>query len=381
MVQAAAAFAAEYGRTPSACGVGPARVEILGNHTDYNGGSVLTAAIDRYVVAVGRPAAAPVVRVRSLNFSAAVEFRLDELVPGPPSDWSNYVKAVFAGLREAGVQTGGMDLVFAADVPVGAGLSSSAAFETALAMLILQAHPHPLDRLELARRLQRGEHDFAGVRCGLLDQFSSLFGEDDRLLMLDCGSSTHELLTLPSPSPALVLCHCGVTRALGRDAPYNVRRAECEQAAERLASLLRRPVANLCAVSSVDLERVESELAEPWRSRASHVIGEHERVLAAGAHLRAGELQAFGRLLTASHESSRDQFENSCPALDRLWAAAVRQPGCWGSRLCGAGWGGCTVSLVRPEAVEAFLAAMRAEAAVGEIHVCWASRGAEGHPL
>ncbi len=233
----------------------------------------------------------------------------------------------------------------------------------------------------MARLLQRGEHEFAGVRCGLLDQFSSLYGEDDRLLMLDCGSGAHELLTLPAPSPALVLCHSGVTRELGRDAPYNVRRAECEQAAARLAALLQRPVSNLCAVSSTDLERVESGLPEPWRGRASHVIHEHKRVRAACAHVRAGELDALGRLLTASHESSRDRFENSCPALDRLWAVAVRRPGCWGSRLCGAGWGGCIVALVKPDAVEGFQEALRAETAADAVHVCWASRGAFGRRL
>ncbi len=377
----AEAFAARYGRAPAACGVGPGRVEILGNHTDYNGGSVLTAAIDRHVVAVGRPIADPVVRVHALDLTASAEFRLDTLSPEGGADWSNYVKAVFAVLRQAGVRLGGMELAVAGDVPLGAGLSSSAALEAAVATLILRMHPHPLEKLELARLLQRGENEFTGVRCGLLDQFAALHGEADRVIFLNCLTGAHETLTLGSPAPALVLCHSGVSRELGQSASYNLRRAECEQAAACLSRLLGRPVPGLCTISSAELARLAPEVPEPWRSRARHVIAEHERVLAAREFLCQGAVDRLGPLLAESHASSRTLFENSCPALDRLCAAAARQEGCLGARLCGAGWGGCILALVVPEAVETFVAGLRQAPELStlspvDIQVCRASPGA-----
>ncbi|MFH0980379.1 MAG: hypothetical protein V2A79_02430, partial [Planctomycetota bacterium] len=320
----------------------------------------------------------------------------------------------FAVLRQAGVAVGGMEVVVTGDVPLGAGLGSSAALETAVAMLILRFHPHSLDTLELAKLLQRGENQFTGVRCGLLDQFSVLHGREDRVIFLHCGTDAHETLILGRSVPAIIICNSGVSRALGQDAPYNLRRAECEQAAMLLGRLLGRPVRRLCEISSAELATVTSGshpacgtgfpagrnnqleglsygnakrraepalLPEVLLSRARHVIEEHERVLAARDLLRRGMAHRLGPLLAQSHESSRALFENSCVALDRLCTAAAHQPGCLGTRLCGAGWGGCTVTLVAPDAVDAFLKGMSAVAGASRIEVCYASDGARGWHL
>ena len=386
IARAAEAFVRCYGRSPTACGVGPGRVEILGNHTDYNGGCVLTAAIDRHITAVGRPIARAVVRVHSMDLESSDEFGLDASGPERRTGWAGYVEAVFAVLRRAGVKIGGMEVVLCGDVPIGAGLSSSAALEAAVAMLILQFHPHPIDTLELARLLQDGENEFTGVRCGLLDQFSSIHGEEDRVIFLDCSTGAHETLPLGRPAPAIVICDSGVTRELGRDAPYNVRRSECEQAAAVLGRLLGRSVAGLCSVSSAELSVVASGIAEPLLSRARHVVEEHERVLAARDLLRTGPAERFGQLLAESHESSRTLFETSCAALDRLCAAAAGQPGCLGARLCGAGWGGCAVALVVSDAVDSFVEGMRtwwgrSGGSAADIQICYATEGAHGRQL
>ncbi len=364
------------------CGVAPGRVEILGNHTDYNGGAVLTAAIDRYVVAVGRPIDEPRIRVRSTHHQETASFPLDSLSPEPDASWPTYVKSVFAVLKKAGVTLGGVELAIAGNLPLGTGLSSSAALESAIAMLVLELSAHSIDRLELAKALQQGEHEFAGVHCGLLDQFSVLFGKANHVIRLDCATCKHEVLPLGPGAPAIVICDSRMPRSLGRNAPYNLRRRECEQATALLRSLLGRPISYLCEVGLDELRALEEELPEPLFSRAVHVITEHKRVLAASEHLRRGNPLAVARLLIASHESSRRQFENSTPALDRLCEVASRQPGFLGARLSGGGWGGAALALVEPELADAFVAGMThdarptAEFPEPEMFICQATDGA-----
>jgi len=385
--RAAHAFSLQFGGPPDACGVAPGRVEILGNHTDYNGGGVLTAAIDRYVVAVGRAIDEPVVRALSLDIPAPVEFRLDELSRESGGSWGDYVRCAFAALRWVDAPVGGAEIIVTGDVPAAAGLSSSAALEAAAAMLVLQLYPHPIEPLKLAATLQRGEHEVVGVQCGMLDQFSSLHGRSDCVLFLDCASNEHEALSLGPCPPAIVLCDSNVRRQLRRDAPYNVRRRECEEARQHLSRLLGRKLSGLCEVSSAELRAVQRDVPEPLLSRARHIIGEHERVIVARDYLRAGEAEHLGALMIESHKSSRMHFENSCPALDRLCERAAGQPGHLGGRLCGAGWGGCTVNLVASDAVESFIEGMRRTRGASpgdpppEIHLCHATDGAQGWRL
>lgn len=380
-------FSTRFGGRPTACGMAPGRVEILGNHTDYNKGCVLTAAIDRHVVAVGRPINDNIVRARSLTFDTPVEFHLDQPPPKPDASWDNYVKSVFAVLRSVGAPVGGVELIIASDVPPGAGLASSAALEAAVAMLVLELYPYSIESLELAALLQRGEHEFTGVQCGLLDQFSSLHGRSDCVIFLDCASLHHEALSLEPRPPAIVICDSGVRRQLGRDAPYNIRRRECEAARQQFSRLLGRALSGLCDVSPAELLEIGSEIPEPILSRARHVIGEHERVIAACDHLRAGQTDRLGALMIESHKSSQKHFDNSCAALDRLCDTAAGRPGYLGGRLCGAGWGGCTVNLVASAAVDDFLDGMRRslesrpDHAVPELYVCHASDAARAERL
>ena len=375
-----------YGTRPAACGIAPGRVEVLGNHTDYNGGAVLTAAIDRYMVAVGRPTAERRVRVHSLNLRASGEIPLDDTAPDPRPSWTSYIKSVFAVLAGAGMRTGGMEIVDASDIPVGAGLSSSAAIEAAVARLVLQVYGGTVEPMALAKLLQRGENEYAGVQCGLLDQFSSIHGRADCVLFLDCTTCEHEALPLGPRAPAIVVIDSRVSRKLGRDAPYNFRRGECEEAFACLRRELSRPLTGLCQASMEELDQFAGRIPEPALSRARHVVGEHERVLAAREALAQGDVERLGALMGQSHASSRAYFENSCDALDRLCELAADQPGFLGGRLCGAGWGGCTVNFVAPGDVESFVEGMNRAVAAWpgprpQVHVCYASDGATARTL
>jgi len=374
------AFTHTFGDRPTACGISPGRVELLGNHTDYNGGRVLTAAIDRHVVITGRPRSGETARVRSVVMGGTTAFDVHRPARDPDAPWADYVQGVVAGLQLADVEVPAFEAVITSDLPAGSGLGSSAALEAAVVQLIACFSPLNLGSAELALLLQRAENDFVGVHCGILDQFSCLHGRAGEVISLDCATLAHELLSLGGPGPpgpAIVLCDSQTPRSL-TSGYYNRRRQECERAAAMLAGLLDRPVERLCDMSLDEFEAVASELPDPLGRRARHVIGENDRVGLGREALRAGRLGEFGRLMADSHRSSRVNFENSTERLDLLQEIASRHPGCLGSRLCGGGWGGHTVSLVAPEAVDGFTAAVRADfrAATGEtpaIHVCHAA--------
>jgi galactokinase len=372
--------------TPVVYGVAPGRVEILGNHTDYNAGAVLTAAIDRHIVAVGRAVDRPVLRARSLDLDDAAELSLTTIIPDTELHWSSYLKAVFGALERLGLEVGGMELIVLGNIPIGAGLSSSAAFEAAVARAVLAAYGQQVDPTVLARGLQQGENHYAGVQCGLLDQFSSICGRQGRVLYLDCATCEYEALSLGDPPPAIVVADSRVSRVLGRDAPYNQRRAECEEARTILEARLGRLLPGLCHVSRAELETWASEIPEPALFRARHVIGEHERVHAARDALGAGDVTRLGALFRESHASSQRFFDNSCEELDRLCVAAAAQPGVLGARLCGGGWGGCTVNLVEASQVDAFVTGMDTALASWDgprpvLRACQAADGATGGRL
>jgi len=380
--EARAAFQGVFGGTARACGIGPGRVELLGNHTDYNGGRVLTAAIDRAVVVAGGPRAGRRARVHSLVMGETAEFDLAQPQPHPTSTWVHYVQGVVAALRDNGADVPAFDALVAGNLPLESGLSSSAALATATAMFAGALCSWDAEPARLAGMLQRAENEFVGVRCGILDPFSSLAGRADAVICLDCATLDCQWLPLGERAPVIVLCDSGTPRSLAA-AAYNQRRAECEQAAGMLADLLGRSVRHLCEVLPEELDAVASRLPAPLDRRARHVITENARVEVARAALQTGQAAELGRLMIASHASSRADFENSTDRLDRLQQAALGVPGCLGSRLCGAGWGGSTVSLVLPDAVERFAAAIeemwRAEEGVATppaVLVCRASAGA-----
>lgn len=329
----------------------PGRVNLIGEHTDYNEGFVLPAAIDRDVMIAVRARRDRVVRVRSLNFGETVEFTLDDVRYDHDHTWSNYVRGTLLALGEAGAPLPGMDMVVTGDVPAGAGLSSSAALEVATAVAALAVAGFDLEGRDMALRCQRAENSFVRVNCGIMDQFASVLGKAGYALFIDCR--THECEPVPLPREyCIVICDTGVRRGL-RDSEYNLRRSQCEEAVMLLRGRGMR-VRSLRDVSPRELARVEAWLPEAVRARARHVVFENERVLHSVEALRAGRVDEFGRLMVASHASLRDLYEVSCPELDAMVEVALGIPGVAGARMTGAGFGGCTVNLVHEDAVDEF---------------------------
>ncbi len=326
----------------------PGRVNLIGEHTDYNDGFVLPVAIDLEMRIAYLPTADG--RVLLASGQAPDPIAFDTADPGPPvGGWRDYVAGTAWAMREAGLATRGLVGVLESSVPVGAGLSSSAALELASAWALSGREAPGADPLSLARVAQRGENDYVGMRCGLMDQFASAAGVAGAAVLLDCRTLEHRAVPIP-PGLALVVAHSGVPRSLTGSA-YNERREECEAAVAALAR--HEPsIRALRDVTPALLDRYAHELDPVVARRARHVVEEDERVLAVEAALVAGDLDAVGRLFAASHASLRDLYEVSVPELDALVALATETPGVVGSRMTGAGFGGCTVTLVSREAVE-----------------------------
>lgn len=335
----------------------PGRVNLIGEHTDYSAGFVLPAAIDLGVTIALVPSDDGRVEVTLAETGDRAGFELAAI--GPRRDaWIDYVAGVAWALAEAGVPIRGFRGVLGSDLPAGAGLSSSAAVELAAAWALGAGERPALATMDLARIAQRAENDYVGVGSGLMDQFAVAFGQQDRALFLDCRSFVHRAVRLPIGT-SLVICHSGSPRRLAAS-EYNTRRAECDRAVAALRQLdpsietLRDVGPELLAAGR---DRVDDVA---WR-RARHVVGENARVLAMIAGLERDDLAAVGAALAASHASLRDDYEVSSPALDALIDIASAVPGVIGARLTGAGFGGCTINLVRDEAVEALREAVLAK--------------------
>lgn len=361
----------------------PGRVNLIGEHTDYNDGFVLPAAIDRDVLIAVRGRADRRVRVYSLDYRERVEFDLDRVEHDPTHPWSNYIRGTLRVLGEKGLPLPGMDLVVTGEVPQGAGLSSSAALETATAVAARAVGGFELQGPKLALACQAAENGFVGVNCGLMDQFASALGRAGNALFIDCRSYEYELVPVPA-GYRIVICDSGVRRGL-RDSDYNLRRAQCEEAVR----LLRRDLPRIRAlryVSSEELALLGTKLPVEVRKRATHIVLENERVLRSVEALRGGRFAEFGRLMAESHASLRDLFEVSCPELDALVEIASGLPGVAGARMTGAGFGGCTVNLVQEELVDDFIREILPEyarrvdpdrlAAKPQVYVCRAEDGA-----
>jgi len=341
-------FRRAFGRPAQFVAEAPGRVNLIGEHTDYNEGHVLPLAIDR-TVAVAAARRKGDIRARALDCGEEDQFPTEGVAPTMGGGWRNYVRGVAWALAEAGHRLRGLDLAFTGDVPVGAGLSSSAALEVALAAAFAAASDLSLDRRELALLAQRAENGFVGVQCGIMDQLAAVFGEEGHALLIDCRSLEIEPLplALEERGVAVVVVDSAVRRSLG-DSAYNERRRECAEAAAALGAPALRDV------SAQALEAWRAGLPEAIYRRARHVVTEEVRVTAAAGALRRGDLETLGRLLYESHESLRDDFEVSCPETDLLVELAAAVDGVLGARLTGAGFGGCTVNLVREEALDPF---------------------------
>lgn len=315
----------------------PGRVELLGNHTDYNRGVVLAAAIDRGITVAGSLRDDDVIALASELTAEIVQVPLSEIRPQTEQRWANYPLGVVQQLQRLGHRIQGFDAKISGDVPAGAGLSSSAALEVATAGLLMKLHNLRIEPLEVARLCQRAENEFVGVRSGLLDQATSVFGRADHVVYLDCD--TDEIRTIPFPSGfALVIVESGVKHSL-LQSQYNARREECAAAAKALG------VSSLRKITPGALEQARAGLDPLLYRRAAHIVGENDRVWRAVEAMQRGDIAAIGKLMNASHESSRVNFENSTPELDVLVSVAQSIGGVLGSRLTGGGFGGGTVTL------------------------------------
>ncbi len=323
----------------------PGRVELLGNHTDYNGGVVLAAALDLGVTITGARRDDGILRFSSREVGRAVEVPLDDLRRLSEEPWADYLTGVVKVMREAGHPIGAFEASLSSTVPPGAGLSSSAAIEVATAMLACKLFDVVLEPMTLAKLCRKAENEFVGVNCGLLDQATSVFGRSGHAVLLDCRAESVRQIPMPE-GVALLIVNSNVRHEL-TGGEYNERREACLAAARALG------VQALRDATSEMLEAAKDMLDPITLRRARHVVGECERVWRGVAHLEAGRASAFGELMFESHESSIRNFENSTAELDTLVEIARDTPGVFGSRLSGGGFGGATISLVAEDAVEA----------------------------
>ncbi len=349
------AFQQRFGRAPEVLVRAPGRVNLIGEHTDYNDGFVLPAAIDRDVLLAAAPRQDAHVRLWAIDLDEEDRFSLDAIERSPDRPWANYQRGVAAILQRRGYRLSGADIAFSSTVPIGAGLSSSAAVEMAAALGFLTLAGQTMDRVQMALACQQAEHEYAGVPCGIMDQFISALGRAGHALLIDCRDLSYRHVPIPAGA-CIVVADTGVRRELA-GSEYRIRRAQCEEAVRLLQPALPG-IRALRDVRREDLQRHGHLLPEAVLRRARHVVTENQRVLDAVAALERGDLHRVGALLTASHESLREDYEVSGPELDAMVEAALAAPGCLGSRLTGAGFGGCTVSLVEEAAVEAFVRAL-----------------------
>jgi galactokinase len=328
----------------------PGRVNLIGEHTDYNDGFVLPAAIDFQTFAAAARRADRGLRIHSVNLDETVSFDLDAGARRR-GHWSDYPLGVAATLARAGHTLTGADLLLYGEVPPGAGLSSSAALEVATALALIAVAGLELSPLETAKLCQRAENEFVGTLCGIMDPFVSRFAQAGHALLIDCRSLESRAVPLPE-ALSLVICDSGVRHALA-SGEYNARRAQCEQGVRALAEVNPR-VRALRDATLATLEESRSRIPPVVFARCHHVVSENERTLEAAAALERRDLSAVGRLMAASHASLRDAYEVSCRELDALVDAAAPLEGVFGARMTGGGFGGCTVNLVRADTVQAF---------------------------
>ena len=373
----AAEFQKHYGRAPRWIVAAPGRVNVIGEHTDYNDGFVLPMAIERYAIMAADVAAAPgKISVYDTQFKQSALIEVTAPVSKGSPKWSNYIRGVLAGFQNRGVTLPALDVAFLSTVPLGGGLSSSAALEVCTATLIEAVTGKKIDPIEKALLAQKAEHDFAGVPCGIMDQFISALGREGHLLLLDCRTRKTELVPMSDPSVALLIINTNVKHELG-SGEYAKRRAECEEAAKILG------VKSLRDATPDQLEKAKGKLSEVVYRRARHVIGEIERTTHAAEGIRASNWPTVGVLMYASHAALRDDYEVSCKELDVVVDIAESiglAGGVYGCRMTGGGFGGCCVALVKADAVDAITQKIAADykAKTGIDAAIFASRPAAG---
>lgn len=339
-------FQTRYGREPRLFRA-PGRVNLIGEHTDYNGGFVLPMAIEYETIAAASARDDRKIRVRSVALDEAGEIDLNAPEKKMRGSWLDFVEGVARVLERENVKLRGADLLIASNVPTGAGLSSSAALEISVGLALTEISAAPVDKVRLALAGQTAEHEFVGAKVGIMDQFISAMGLANHALLIDCRSLRAEQVPFAPKDAAIVICDSRVKHKLAAS-EYNTRRAECETAGEILREFLP-DIEQLRDVSITDFERYAEHLPEIIRKRCRHVITENERTLNAAAALRKNDYAEFGRLMFLSHASLRDDYEVSCRELDLLVKIAESCAGVLGARMTGGGFGGSTVNLVQRE--------------------------------
>jgi len=345
-------FRARYGTDPAAAARAPGRLEILGNHTDYNEGVVLSCAVAQTTCFAAVPARGTVCRIVDFRDGSEMTFDLAEADAAPPKDGGRYIKGMALELIRRGAAVPGFDAAIESSVPLSAGMSSSAALETAAGLGLLKLANAELDPAELARAGQAVENGYLGLKTGLLDQFSSIFGRENAMILSDFRSVTVRR-TVPLPGEYVFVVINSMKKHDLVDSEYNVRRQDCEEAASVMCQIVPE-AKTLRDISWEQLACARDRMHERVFRRALHVVGECTRVIEGARLLDAGDVAGFGRLLFESHESSRVNFENSTPELDYLVELAKSVPGCLGARLSGGGFGGITIHLVERARAEEY---------------------------
>ena len=373
-----AAFRKTANQAPEAAVYAPGRVNLIGEHTDYNEGFVLPAAVDRGVALAARRVAGDTFTLHAVDLGDSCTFPRGSLQRDPKHPWADYFKGVVWALSNRGINIPACEAAITGDIPQGAGLSSSAAYEVATVLLLRTLDGFELSSLEVAQLARQAENGFVGVACGIMDQMASTFGEKGRALLLDCRSLARETVALPL-GLKIVVAGSGVRHSLA-SSEYNQRRAECEEGVRILSASLPT-VHALRDVRPEDLARFLPALPPVVARRCRHVVSENARVGQAVTAMRSGDTDRLKTLMAASHASLRDDYEVSCPELDILVELALALPYCHGARLTGAGFGGSTVNLVEADAIEPFSETIvsgyrQRSGRVAEIHVFEPSAGA-----
>jgi len=338
----------------------PGRVNLIGEHTDYNEGFVLPMAIGKKIIMLGQLRNDRMVRVFDLGYNTEIDFSLDKLIPLRKDTWGNYLMGVVDEIQKAGFSLRGANLIFTSNIPQRAGLSSSAALEVVTALTMAKLNSLEIEPVEMAHLCRRAENNFVGVACGIMDQYVSCLGQKNYALFIDCRSNDYELVPFKDHNYQIVICNSKIQRGLV-NSKYNKRKEECKMATEFFKHKLNREIRALRDITIDEYKKYQAQLPKVTARRARHVISENYRVQAGVKALREENFSAFGQLMIESHQSLKDDYEVSCAELDILVDLALKQEGVLGARMTGAGFGGCTVNLIEKNYIDCFKKSIKNE--------------------
>ena len=336
----------------------PGRINLIGEHTDYNNGFVLPAAVDQAIyLAIGKSGSSESTLV-SLDMDQTFEFSINDFQPTKEKLWANYLMGVVAEIQKSGREVTGFNIVFSGDVPQGSGMSSSAALECGTCFALNELFDLSIPKVKMVKMSQKAEHNYAGVMCGIMDQFASMMGSADHALLLDCESLEYRHFPIELTDHIIVLCNSNVSHNLA-DSEYNIRRKQCEEG----VSLLQKYFPEVKSLRDVSLEELnahQSELSDVVYKRCKYVIEENERVMSMTKAMEAGEIDALGEILTIAQEGMRSGYEISCPEIDFMADFANNREDVVGARMMGGGFGGCTINLVNKGSEDQFISELNA---------------------